>query len=342
MDFLQLDVVQRNLVRDSIVGEWRRRQGNRYLFRPGGWHTCSAQSCRMVQLACDVCLLGGDNKVEIVAKGSGHVRVRNLFVCWHTGKVHTCTETCCRSATGACRLTGHRCQTVAPPQECAHTVLARRALASVHRRGAVAGSDVVRRVTRKTLEYLCFSDTRRRYANRLLAGARGKTRRWVLRQVREKHSLYYGDVVQFYGNAVFQARSCTRPLCMPPRVRDSLLAAAAECVHRMHVALGADVVAALNSTPVFCLGALYLMRTGLRCSRSGDMAVPRVAVLGVILPNAHLLSSSTFPDIRETQSRSRQLTNSIRFLVTAILKVGTTSRFRCIWSEDGGMAKFRW
>lgn len=178
----------------------------------------------------------------------------------------------------------------------------------------------------------------------MLEAARGKTRRWVLRRVREGHAVQYSDILEFYGSAAFAARSCTRPLRMSPAARDRLLGAVAQCVHRLHVALGPDVVAALASVRVFGLAAVYLMRTGLRSSTTGQMAVPRVPVLGVILPNAHLLSSNTFPDIHETQNRSRQLTNSIRFLGSAILKVGTTQSLReCWWDgeeDGGGMSEF--
>lgn len=343
MDFLQLDVKQRDSVLGAIVAEWRRRQGNRYLRRPGSWHQCNAMTCRMIQLSCDVCL-EPDDGVRFVAPGTGHVRVRNLFVCWETGKVHTCSEACRRTANGACCLTGHRCQSAALPLVHADTSSTRRATAVVHRRGAVAGTDVVRRATRDILEYLCFSERRRKYALRLLEAARGKTRRWVLREVREGRVVQYSDMLEFYGSATFAARSCTRPLRMLPATRDRLLSAVAECVHRLHVALGPNVVEALASVRVFGLAAVYLMRTGLRCSTTGQMAVPRVPILGVILPNAHLLSSNTFPDIHETQNRSRQLTNSIRYLGSAILKVGTTHGLRQCFTgggeDGGGMAEF--
>ena len=335
MDFLQLDVAQQNLIRDAIVGEWRRRQVGRYLVRPGAWHACGGGGrCRMVQLACDVCLDGGS--VRIVARGTGHVRVRNLFVCWQTGKVHTCTDACRRCESGACHLTGHRCQSARLPQVTSgDTSLSRRMCANVHRRGAVVGSNVVRRATRDILGYLCFSETRRQYACRLLDAARGKTRRWVARRVREGHPVHYVDMLEFYASATFSARACTRPLRMPQAARDRLLRATAECVHRLHVALGPDVVSALSSVRVFSLAAMYLMRTGLRSSQTGQMVVPRVAQLAVLLPNAHLLSSITFPDIREAQTRSRQLTNSIRFLGAAVLKLGTTPRLHSCWVQDG-------
>ena len=126
-------------------------------------------------------------------------------------------------------------------------------------------------------------------------------------------------------------------------VRDRLLRAVSTCVHRLHVVLGPDVLEALASVRIFSLAAVYLMRTGLRSSTTGEMAVPRVPVLGVILPNAHLLSSNTFPDIHETQNRSRQLTNAIRYLGSAILKVGTTVG-DCWWKDgaglDDGMSEF--
>ena len=115
MDFLQLDVAQRHTVRDAIVREWRRRQAGRYLPRPGLWHVCDAGTCRMVQLSCDV-VLDANETVRFVAAGDGHVRVRNLFVCWETGKVHTCSDACSRNAAGACRLTGHACQSAVLPQ----------------------------------------------------------------------------------------------------------------------------------------------------------------------------------------------------------------------------------
>ena len=322
MDFLQLDVAQQHRVRDAIVREWRRRQGGRYLLHPGRWHACRAGACRMVQLACDVRLVGQDADVAIVAPGAGHVSVRCVFVCWETGKVHTCTDACSRTAAGACRRA--RCQ-------CGAAAGARRhvgaAPATVHRRGRRGRRG--RRAARHPgtiTEYLC-SETRRRYALRLLEAARGKTRRWVLRRVRERHPVQYADVLEYYGNAVWPARACTRPLRMAPAARERLVGRVADTVHRLHVALGADAVAVLSSTRVFCLAAVYLMRSGLRCSRTGQMAVPRVAVLGFILPNAHLLSSNTFPDIHETQNRSRQLTNSIRYLGSSILKqAGTTQR----------------
>ena len=342
MDFLQLDVAQQHAVRDAIVAEWRRRQGDRYLPRPGAWHRCDPDACRMVQLACDV-RLEPRNRVRFVAPGDGHVRVRNVFVCWKTGKVHVCTDACTRNAHGACWLTGHRCQSAALPPAHGDTSASRRAVAVVHRRGAIAGSDVVRRATRCILEYLCFSETRRSYALRLLEAARSKTRRWVMRRVREGHATQYADILEFYASTAFAARSCTRPLRMQPAVRHRLLRAVSTCVHRLHVALGPDVVDALASVRVFSLAAVYLMRTGLRSSTTGLMAVPRVPLLGVILPNAHLLSSNTFPDIHETQNRSRQLTNAVRYLGAAILKVGTTVGDR--WWQDGaglddGMSEF--
>ena len=335
MDFLQLDVAQRHRVSDAIVREWTRRQGSRYLRRPGSWHRCDPKTCRMVQLACDVCLVR-DNGVRFVAPGNGHVRVRNLFVCWETGKVHVCSDACRRNAAGACSLTKHRCQASVPPPVHSDTSASRRAVVNVHRRGAVAGADVVRRAAHDILDYLCFSETRRRYALRLLSSARGKTRRWVLRRVREGHAVQYADVLEFYGSAVFAARSCMRPLRMAPVDRDRLLGDVAERVHRLHVVLGPDVVASLASVRIFSLAAVYLMRTGLRSSTTGDIVVARVPALGVILPNAHLLSSNTFPDIHETQNRSRQLTNSVRFLGSAILKVGTTPGIEaCLRLQDG-------
>tara|TARA_B100000424_G_scaffold127331_1_gene96406 strand:+ start:1805 stop:2686 length:882 start_codon:yes stop_codon:yes gene_type:complete len=289
----------------------------------------------MVQLACDV-RLGDGNSVQFVAPGDGHARVRNLFVCWDTGKVHVCSDACQRNASGACSLTNHKCQATAPPVLHGDTSASRRAVINVHRRGAVAGADVVRRATQDILYYLCFSDTRRRYAMRLLNAARGKTRRWVMRRVREVRAVQYLDVLEFYCSTVFAARSCMRPLQMAPDVRDRLLHSVTERVHRLHVVLGPEVAASLASVRVFSLAAVYLMRTGLRSSSTGDMVVPRVPELGVILPNAHLLSSNTFPDIHETQNRSRQLTNSIRFLGSAILKVGTTPLYSvCGTARDG-------
>ncbi len=335
MDFLQLDVAQQGAVRDAIVSEWRRRQSGRYLMRPGGWHACRGGHCRMVQLACDVRLQ--DGLVNIVARGTGHVRVRNLFVCWQTGKVHTCTDACNRCEDGACHITGHRFQAATLPLVTGgDTSLSRRLSATVHRRGAVVGTNVVRRTTRDIMQYLCFSDTRRRYACRLLESARGKTRRWVARRLREGHAVHYRDVHDFYGSTVFTARACTLSLRMDTAARNRLLRATAECVHRLHVALGPEVVSILSSVRVFSLAAMYLMRTGLRSSQTGQMVVPRVTQLAIVLPNAHLLSSITFPDIREAQSRSRQLTNSIRFLGAAVLKLGTTPSLHSCWVEDGG------
>ena len=343
MDFLQLDVAQRHTVRDAFVRAWRRRQAGRYLPRPGRWHVCNASACRMVQLSCDV-VLDANETVRFVAAGDGHVRVRNLFVCWETGKVHTCSDACSRDATGACRLTGHACQSAVVPQLNGDSSVSRRALAVVHRRGVTAGADVVRRATRDILEYLCFSDTRRRYAARLLQSARSKTRRWVMRRMRERCPTHYSDVLEFYGSAAFPARACVRPLRMAASARERLVVAVSACVHRLHVALGPDAVNALASVRVFCLAAVYMLRTGLRCSSTGQMAVPRVSVLGIILPNAHLLSSNTFPDIHETQNRSRQLTNAIRFLGSAVLKVvGTTQRSGGTWwqhGDDDGMSEF--
>lgn len=337
MYFEQLDVAQQHAVRDTIVTSWRRHQGNRYIVAPGRWHTCERGACRMVQLACNVRLKqSGDVDVlpPLETAPSDQIKVRTVFVCWRTGKVHVCTSACCRGATGACGLTGHCHHQIwtgtghaAANQHGASSMASRRATAIVHRRGATVGSDVVRRATRDILEYLCFSSTRQQYALRLLHLARGKTRRWCTRQLREHKSVAYCDVVEYYGNAVFIARACARPLRMNADVRERFLAAMAEFVHRLHTVLGPNVLTALSgSVRVLSLAALYLMRTGLRCSTTGNMVVPRVRTLAVILPNAHLLSSAVFPAMYETQNRSRQLTNSIRFLGSAILKVGTTQK----------------
>ena len=336
MNFEQLDVAQQQSVQRAIVSEWRRLQGYRYIVEPGTWHVCKRGACRMVQLACNVRLQAHD-KVDI-APPFDHARntvvVQSVFVCWRTGKVHVCNNTCKRDATGACQLTGHRHQQLwtGTPQSAANadsggnsTVAARRAGVVVHRRGATVGIDVVRHTTRDILEYLCFSSTRQRYAERLLDLARGNTRRWCARVAREHWPLNFCDVLQYYGSAVFAARACARPLRMPVAKRDRMLDSMAECVHRLHTVLGHDVITALSgSVRVFSLAALYLMRTGLRSSVTGQMVVPRVNALAVMLPNAHLLSSTVFPRMYETQNRSRQLTNSIRFLSGAILKIGTT------------------
>ena len=336
MYFEQLDVAQQNAVRDTIVTKWRRMQGNRYIVEPGRWHTCKRGVCRMVQLACNV-RLHQDGNVDVVSTSdTAHdiVYVRTVFVCWHTGKVHTCCNNACqRDATGACMLTGHRhrqlwtgtLQSAANENGDNSTVANRRANVIVYRRGATVGMDVVRHATRDTLEYLCFSDTRRRYAERLLDGARDKTRRWCTRVAREQESMNYCHMLQYYGSAVFAARACGRPLRMSAAKRERFMLFASECVHRLHTVLGHDVITALSgSVRVFSLAALYLMRTGLRSSATGEMVVPRVSTLAVVLPNAHLLSSTVFPEMYETQNRSRQLTNSIRFISGAILKVGTT------------------
>ncbi len=244
----------------------------------------------MVQLACDVKL--GDGRVAIVAPGSGDVRVSNVFVCWLTGKVHRCSELCRRNSSGVCDVTGYRYTLTMLPQTLStDTPVARRSVALMHRRGATVGNDVVRRTTRDIVRYLCFSDTRYAYATRLLSSARGKTRRWVIRQLREKSPVDSADISLFYANTVFAARSSTQPFRMPLATRQRLLAAVSESVHRLHAALGAEVVSALSSTRVFCLASVYLMRLGLRSSSSGEAMVPRVPVLSAILPNAHLLST---------------------------------------------------
>lgn len=339
MNFEQLDVAQQEAVQRAIVSEWRRLQGYRYIVAPGTWHVCKRGACRMVQLACNIRLYH-DGSVKIVApsdQASNTVAVRTIFVCWRTGKVHVCGNACRRDATGACQLTGHRHRQLwtGTVQSAANehsngggsgsTVAARRAGVNVHRRGATVGMDVVRHATRDILEYLCFSDTRRRYAARLLDAARGKTRRWCTRVAREQCGMNFCHIVEYYGSAVFTARACARPLRMPAAKRERLLEIMAECVHRLHTVLGHDVITALSgSVRVFSLAALYLMRTGLRSSATGQMVVPRVNALAVMLPNAHLLSSTVFPEMYETQNRSRQLTNSIRFLSGAILKIGTT------------------
>lgn len=335
MYFEQLDVAQREAVQRAIVAEWRRLQGIRYIVAPGTWHVCKRGACRMVQLACNVRLTldGGVNIVPPSDQARDTVSVRTVFVCWRTGKVHVCGSACQRDTTGACKLTGHlHCQlwtgtvqSAASEHRMGNTMAARRANLVVHRRGAMVGIDVVRHATRDILEYLCFSDTRRQYAARLLDSARGKTRRWCARVTREHGPMNFCQLLEYYGSAVFTARACSRSLRMPAAKRERVLKIMAECVHRLHTVLGHDVITALSgSVRVFSLAALYLMRTGLRSSATGQMVVPRVNALAVMLPNAHLLSSTVFPEMYETQNRSRQLTNSIRFLSGAILKIGTT------------------
>lgn len=110
MNFTQLNVAQQQSVQRVIVSEWRRLQGYRHIVEPGAWHVCKRGACRMVQLACNVRLQAHD-KVDIAPpfdRARDTVVVQSVFVCWCTGKVHVCGNTCQRDATGACTLTGHR------------------------------------------------------------------------------------------------------------------------------------------------------------------------------------------------------------------------------------------